>query len=315
MKSQPYNKNCPVIYDNDTVIDVFTDDYLMALASAEEIQLKGIVTSSSIAPYNKYVPEVDFESDFPPNPTRLNFVNNRAYGVKLARESGFRHIPDPIIGIKGHLEKPKSGQIEDTRAIDSAGSKLIVTEARKATPEIPLLVIMGGTLSVAANAYLLDPLIVDRMVIAWLGGTINNMGDYNGGADWWAAYIVAQRLQLVLFPNGLAEPQVPRKKLYDLPNRPYRQWLIEKKHPMQPIIEQDGDSQPAISLIRPDYISEMKQCSFSHWGENNGMDVPSKSIPYLKNNQNGNIIVITQADKTIGTNEWWRAISNPSAWH
>jgi predicted small lipoprotein YifL len=46
----PYDKFNPVVYDNDEAIDAYVDEYLLALASIAEIQLKGILTSSSVEP-------------------------------------------------------------------------------------------------------------------------------------------------------------------------------------------------------------------------------------------------------------------------
>ena len=57
----PYDKNHPVIYDNDDTRDVYTDEYLMALASAGDIKLLGMITSSSIRPFNKYVSGESYE--------------------------------------------------------------------------------------------------------------------------------------------------------------------------------------------------------------------------------------------------------------
>jgi len=51
----PYDRTCPVIYDNDYAND-YVDWYLMALASAGDIRYRGISTSSSIAPYNRHMP-------------------------------------------------------------------------------------------------------------------------------------------------------------------------------------------------------------------------------------------------------------------
>jgi len=45
----PYDRSCPVIYDNDYAND-YVDWYLIALASVGDIRYKGISTSSSIAP-------------------------------------------------------------------------------------------------------------------------------------------------------------------------------------------------------------------------------------------------------------------------
>jgi hypothetical protein len=127
------------------------------------------------------------------------------------------------------------------------------------------------------------------------------MSDYNGGADCWAAYIVSQRLRLVQFPSGQAMPLVPRKRLIELPDRPFRQWLIEKHHPAQGPHEHDGDGQPAISLMRTDYVVETKRVSFSRWGKNDGTEVPTEFIPYYKDDPDVNILIVTQADQAVAT--------------
>jgi hypothetical protein len=49
-----YETSSPVIYDNDEVVDVYTDEYLMALAALGEIQLKGMI-HRLIAPENHWV--------------------------------------------------------------------------------------------------------------------------------------------------------------------------------------------------------------------------------------------------------------------
>jgi len=141
----PYDRTCPVIYDNDYAND-YVDWYLMALASAGDIRYRGISTSSSIAPYNRHMP-ADALDDAIATRTRI---------VGIGRASGLRHIPEPVAGTRGHLVKPASGKIEDTSPMDSPGSRQIVREAQAATPEKPLVVCVGGPLTVVADAYLLD---------------------------------------------------------------------------------------------------------------------------------------------------------------
>jgi hypothetical protein len=323
MMRLPYNASCPVIYDNDAVIDVYTDEYIMALASAGEIRLVGMITSSSIAPFNKYVPAEDFENPTPPVANRLNMVNNRKHGVQSARESGFRTIPDPVIGMKGHLQRPSSNDINDTVPFKTAGSDLIIHEARKASPDVPLVLVMGGPLSVAANAYLLDASIADRTVIAWLGGSIIGMNDYNGGADPWAAYIVLKHMHLVQFPANYAtppnyldcSPSVPKSRLHELPDTPLREWMIGKDCPTNELPDNRcADSMPVISIVCPDVIKEYKKVSFSHWNKNTGLEVPDGVIPYFKDDIGGNTILITQVDVELATEAWWKGMKNPKAW-
>jgi hypothetical protein len=319
----PYDSTCPVIYDNDAVIDVYADEYLMALASSEKIRLVGMITSSSIAPFNKYVPVEDFENSKPPVPTRLNMVVNRAHGVRLARESGFRNLPDPVVGIKGHLSIPPSGKIEDTVPFGSDGSRLILSEAKKASPDKPLVLIMGGPLSVAADAFLLEPSIADRVIIAWLGGSLRGMNDYNGGIDPWASYIVLQRMRLVHFPSNYSEPPefidgnpiVPKARLSELPDTPLRDWMMNKDCPTNDLpAEKCGDSDPAIPLTCSDYVMETKLVSFSHWALNDGYAVPAYQVPFYKDDLQGNTILVTRVDRDRGTKEWWRVMKDLKVW-
>jgi hypothetical protein len=142
----PYDNTNPIIYDKDGVINCYTDDYLMALASAGDINLVGIITSSTIQPYNKHVSLEDYE----------RMVVQRVEGINHARNSGFGNIPDPVCGPKGYLQKPASGKIEDTQPMGTPGSWLIVNEAKKATPEKPLVFVMGGAITVAADANNMD---------------------------------------------------------------------------------------------------------------------------------------------------------------
>ena len=298
-----YERLQRVLYDNDEVVDVYTDDYLMALATAEEIRLTGLTTSSSTTPYNRWVASTDYE----------RMLSDRLNSVSLARGIGWSHIPDPTRGPDRHLEKPSSERIEDTIPISSAGSWLVVNQAQKASPGNPLVLVMGGPLTLAADAYLLDPSIADRVVVMWLGGRVDDMNDYNGWADPWAAYIVLQRLRLVQFPVGVAPPFVPKRRLAsELPESPLREWMFEKQlH--SPTVDlpgdYDSDGPPAIALMRRDYVVETKRVSFSHW-ERLGDDVEPHDVPVFEDDPQGKAIVVTKVKAAVATEEWWRAISS-----
>jgi hypothetical protein len=298
----PYDRSNPVIYDKDAVANCYTDDYLMALASAGDIRLVGMVTSSSVAPFNPWVSAADFRQ----------WLVQRAEGVDRARRAGFSHLPDPVRGPDRHLERPASGRIEDTRPLGSEGSCLVVREARRAEPGKPLTLVMCGPLTLAADAYLLDPSIADKVVVAWFGGRKRDMGDYNGWADPWAAYIVLQRLRLVQFSveetGRRAGPLVPKARLLELPPSPLRQWMIEKQHNGQPG-DLDQDAPPAISLMRPDFIRAIRRVSFGGWVRCRGRDVPA-----FRDDRNGLASVVTATDQATATAEWWRALKNPKAY-
>src|SRR5687767_8881241 len=74
----PYDRTNPVIYANDDAIDIYTDEYLFALAAAGEIELRGIITSSPVAPHNAAVTEAYI----------ANAAAQRGEAVALAIRSG-----------------------------------------------------------------------------------------------------------------------------------------------------------------------------------------------------------------------------------
>jgi hypothetical protein len=293
----PYDKCNPVVYDNDEAIDVYVDEYLLALASTAEIQLKGIMTSSSVEPYNKWVPVAAFD----------RMVNDRQRLTAEARASGLIHVPNPVRGPMGQLDKPPSGIIEDTRPIGAEGSRMIVREATAASATMPLVVVVGGALTAEADAYLLDPTIADRVIVAWLGGRKWDMGDYNGWADPWAAYIVLQKLRLVQFPFQMAPPHVAKSELRDLPVSPLQNFMYRAYHPYNGLPgEYDNDAQPAIGLSRTDYVLQAKRVTFDHW---TAISIGnSHEVPAFRVDERGKALVVTQADQSVATSEWWRAI-------
>jgi len=295
----PYNNTNPVMYDNDFTND-YVDWYLMALASAGDIKYLGISTSSSVAPYNDHVTAKDLAAH----------VAKRRETVRRGRNSGFRHVPNPIPGTKGNLIRPASGRIKDTRPLGSPGSRRIIEEAGKATPTKPLVVCVGGPLTVVADAYLLDNSIADKVVVAWLDNYNKGMTGFNGWSDGWAAYIVLQKLRLVQFTvQSRPFPRVTKSRLRTLPESEAREYMLAiETDVVAP--EGDADGPPAISLMRPDYIRSAKRVSFGGWTTRYGHD-----MPLFRDDPNGRAIVVTAVDRKVATEEWWRAMKNPAAWH
>lgn len=293
----PYDRSNPVFYDNDDIVDVYTDEYLYSLAAAGSIHLIGVSTSSSVQPYNKWVGDISAA------------VSGRDDCIAFARQSGFKNLPDQIRGIKGNLSRPPSGNIEDTRPIGSAASRAIVKAARQASASKPLVVVAGGPLTVAVDAYLLDPAIATTMVVAWLGGSTRDMNDYNGWADHWAAYIAAMKLRLVVFPLNLGRPIVTKARIAsDLPRSPLKTLMYEKHHSSNSLPDDhDGDGPPAISLMRSDFVTSTKRVSV---GRLDGFKDPEHPLPVFRDDPDGPVIVVTGADEKIATEEFWRALTD-----
>jgi RNA polymerase sigma-70 factor (ECF subfamily) len=304
----PFDHTNPVIYENNGSVDVYTNDYVMALASAGDIKLRGMITSTTEPPVNTLVPPGGFETT----------AKNEAEGVLHARNSGFRHIPDTTRGSNARLLEPESGIIEQTAPIGSEGSSLIIKEALAATPEKPLVVLAGGQLTTIADAYLRDPSISNRVIVSYIGGlTPYDMSDYGSWSDPWATYIVIQRMRLVVFsrPTWNAA-SVPRDRLAELPDSELRDWMIYKHDKFNDReLGTDADATIAIGLMRSDYVTEVRRMTFSHWEMTLGFAPHTDGLaPQLREDPSGSVLVVLGADKSVATEEWWRALKAPAAW-
>jgi hypothetical protein len=175
----------PILYDNDWWTDIPDAAYLWAKASLGEAKLKGnIITRCTFGWKTKYAH------------TLKQQTNEAAKLFQLARESGLKNIPEPIIGATEALRQPASGKIEDTQFKRTAGSDLMIAEAKQASPEKPLLVFVGGSCTTIASAYLADPSITNRIIVFQVDG-----GAYNG-SDGWAWDITMRHFRFVNWARG-----------------------------------------------------------------------------------------------------------------
>ncbi len=177
----------PILYDNDWWFDVFDNNYLWAQASLGQANLRGIIVSRDMW---------DWQTGYLYSMKQSIDDANKA--IVFARKSGLKHVPDVTLGSDRVLECPASGRIEETEVYPSDGSQLIAMEARKATADKPLLIIVGGPLTTVANALLTDPDIAPKMIVFSL--TVAG-GGYNG-KDAWSAYVVAKKTRLVDWASG-----------------------------------------------------------------------------------------------------------------
>ena len=299
----PYDNTCPVIYDNDDHDDMYTDEYLLSLASAGNVSLKGYITTSG-----------GWTEPLFPDPVFSFQWESSGRGEILGKavRSGMTNTPISVAGASSSLVKPGSGSIEDTVPIDTPGARLIVNEALRATTNNPLVVVMGGPPTTLASAYLLDHSITDRVILAFIGGGTgeNQMQNFNDIVDRWATQIIVRRFRAYLFGMIFWDysPLVSKTDLTNLPNTELRQWMIDKELPhVQLPGGADHDAAPAITLLRPDYITTVKTKAFDHVDGNGNV--------FLHDDANGNVFMVTQVNQSIGTTEWWRALTNPIAYH
>lgn len=197
---------CPMIYDNDWWSDTPGKYYLWAKASLGRADLRGNIVTRDMWDWKKGY----FYS-------LRQGMEQAVEAVEIARRSGLKNIPDPIVGCNRAFTRPSSGKIEDTTVVPNPGSELIVAEARKASVDKPLLIFVGGPLNTVANAYLMDPSIATKIVVF-----MTDLQGYNG-KDPWANFIVARRCKLVNYgahvwwPQRPEPPVMPLERFDDLP--------------------------------------------------------------------------------------------------
>lgn len=165
----------PVIYDNERWDNGPDDEFVWAKASAGSLDLRGNIVTR------------DFHGQSPVE-VQLRKARQELLEARLA---GFANLPEITPGAMTRLSWPASGKLEDIPVTASPGSDLIVSEARKATPEKPLVVVVGGPLTTVAQAWLTDPSIAPRMVVAGAFSYMTNPEDTV------ANYLVARKCRFV----------------------------------------------------------------------------------------------------------------------
>lgn len=284
----------PIIYDNDWWYDVFDNNYLWAQASLGKANLKGNIVSRDMWEWqNGY--QYSFDQSW----------KDAVKALKLARDSGLNNIPDLTAGSAHALERPDSGKISDTKARPTAGSELIVAEAKKASPEKPLLVIAGGPQTTVANALLTNPEIADRVIVFNL--TVN--GGYNG-KDAWAAFIVAKEAYSVDWGGGqfwVKDSVFRAEHFSNLPSNPFTDDMKRFIKTDLGRANQLGDGAPLVWLFQPKCWTgtEIKHAE-GHATHMRYLDVPEGGT--------GDVLVIPKknTDLKASREEFFRVMESPA---
>ncbi|HEY9170724.1 MAG TPA: hypothetical protein VI136_00405 [Verrucomicrobiae bacterium] len=284
----------PVIYDNDWWFDVFDNNYLWAQASMGKVNLRGNIVSRDMWDWEKGY-HYSFEQSW----------QDAEKARKLARGSGLKNIPDLTRGADRVLMRPESGRIEDTVPHPSDGSRLIVAEAKRASPEKPLLVISGGPLTTVANALVTNPEIAPNLVVFNL--TVSDYG-YNG-KDGWAAYIVAKRTRYVDWGDGQfwdRDSVFTAKDFEPLPDNPF---TLDMKRFIKTDLgraNQLGDGAPLVWLFQPKCWTgaEVRRADFQ------GRALVFRPAP---SGDKGDVLVIPKSatDLKACRDEFFRVLVNP----
>ena len=217
--SLPYDRKNPVIYINDQLPDNYGSECALALASNGSINLVGNICSY---PIDHWMTDSQYTA------IKKQYIHHHRLCHRKALKSGFKNLPGPVLGVFERHKKPVSGKISDTKAIGSAGTDLIIREAHKCSPEVPLVIVTGGNLCTVADAFLQDPSIADKVIIA---ARLYKKQDlqitYNVQSSGWSLSIVLKKLKVVCFPgsNGMT-PYITRSEVLELPDTPLKDYML-----------------------------------------------------------------------------------------
>jgi len=214
----PVDERSAVVVVNDGARDNWQGEYAAILAATGQLTFVGLVVNST--------------TEYPSLDTNVTGYRQM---LLAARSSGMRNLPDATASIAPALARPASGAIDDTVPNRSEGARLILeAAAAHGTAAHPLAIATGGALTDVADAYLLDPTLVERaVVVASLGqteGSGSSTFNPNGGRDSWATFIVTSRMRLVQV-NGYYDQMldVPEERASELPQNPFGRWMEEKR--------------------------------------------------------------------------------------
>jgi hypothetical protein len=288
----PVDERNPLVLVNDGFKDNWQGEYAVLLANGGGPSLAGIVVNA-----NSPWPDLD-----------ANVAGWRAL-VAAARESGLRHLPDPIASVGAALVAPASGKLEDTTPNRSEGARFIVAVANElGLPYRPVTIATGGRLTDVADAYLLDPSIADKIVVVSSLGTLSSTGavmsNPNGEMDPWADLIVSTRLRYVQVSAYYDQlNDVPDTRLSDLPNNAFGTWIRDKQ-PEIFSIDVAADQVSVLAAGFPAFAAAVSAVSAPG-------AVSSNAGPALVDDSRGSAWLVTQSEGALAAARFWELLRDP----
>ncbi|HVY38144.1 MAG TPA: hypothetical protein VHM31_09415 [Polyangia bacterium] len=293
----PVDQRNPVILANDGEADNWQGEYAILLASSGGPKLAGIIVNTS-GPW----PDID-----------ANIAGWRGM-VAAARASGMRDIPDPITSIGPTLVRPADGRFASTTPNRSEGARLIVdASARLSLPYRPLVVVTGGRLTDVADAILIDPTIVRRIVVVSSLGTVTATGgamsNPNGEMDPWADAIVTGSVPFVQVSAYYDQrnDDVPDSAVAMLPANPFGAWMAAKQ-PTIWTLAQSADQVGIIAVGVPAFAMAVERVA-------PGTTIGATSGPDLTANMDGPAWLVTQSKPSAATTRLWQILNDPGTYN
>ena len=280
----------PLIIDNDNANDNWAAEFTVLLAANGGPPLVGLV--------------VDADSYWPDLNRNVMGWNNF---VTAARTSGLKNVPEVTPGASAALTVPADQKIDSTLPLGSKGGQLIVDLSRQLSlPGQPLVVVTGAGLTDLADAYLMDPTVVDRVIVVASLGLYDpprgTMTGPNGDLDPWADWIVAQKfhyiqIQVLYDQSG----DVTADDIANLPKNPFGDWMAAK----QPNIRNLNTAADQVAILvasLPTFVTTVETCAPDLSA---GFNSPPGQGPPLVPSATGNASLVTQgATSTIRTLLW-----------
>ena len=292
----PVDGRNPVIIDSDGWSDNWMGEYTALLANNGGPPLVGIIANST-----RYWP---------------NATANAAGWMDLvtaARASGLHNLPDVTMSAGAAMARPANGQVDSTRPNGSAGARLIVDLSRQLSlPRRPVVVLGVAPLTNLADAYLLDPTVVDRVVVVAALGSYaapnGVMDGPNGDLDPWANWIVAQKFRYVQVSayydqrGDVTPAQVP-----DLPRSPLGMRMADKLPDLFEIPEA-SDQITVLSVALPTFAGTVRRAS-----PDTSVAFDAMQGPPLVPNDSGNVWIVTQIAAPLAASCLWQMLLDSRA--
>jgi hypothetical protein len=286
----PVDQHNPIIIDNDSATDNWAAEFAVLLANTGGPTVVGIVVDA-----DRYWPDLN-----------KNLTGWNSF-VTAARASGLKHVPDVTPGASTPLTVPADQKIDSTVPLASKGAQLIVDLSRQLSlPAQPLVVVTGAQLTDLADAYLMDPSVVERVaVVASLGlydSPNGTMTGPNGDLDPWADWIVVQRfhyiqIQVLYDQSG----DVTADDIANLPKNPFGDWMAAKQ-PNARSLDTAADQIAVLAAGVPSFVTTVETCAPDLSA---GFNSPAGQGPPLVPSTTGTQKLVTQgATSTIRTQLW-----------
>jgi hypothetical protein len=296
----PVDARNPMVLINDAWTDNWAGEDALLFANNDGPTLVGLIVDAS-----KYWPDLTAN------------LNDCTAFVTAARTSGLAPVPSPVAGSSTALTVPADQKIESTAPLRSAGAQAILELSRQyALPGQPLVVVTGAQLTDLADAYLMDPSVVDRVTVVAALGTYSApkgaMTGANGDLDPWADWIVAQRFRYVQVSVAYSQlNEVNMDDLANLPKNPFGDWMAAKVSggKLSGYVNA-ADQLAVLAAGLPSFATSTVQCAPDTSTGFGGL-LPGQGPPLVPNDA-GNVSLVTQVASADARALLWRWLKNPA---